>query len=115
MRSGNPDFMNGVPELLILRLLSTQEMYGYELVQAIRGQTKDAIHLSEGVVYPTLHALELEGSLKSRRKVVGGRSRVYYVITSQGTRKLTKIADTWNSLTSAIHGVLQGSQYAGVL
>lgn len=114
MRGGNPDFMNGVPELLILRLLSTQEMYGYELVQAVRGQTRDAIHLSEGVVYPTLHALELEGSLKSRRKVVGGRSRVYYGITGQGTRKLRQIADTWKSLTSAIQGVLKGSQYASV-
>jgi DNA-binding PadR family transcriptional regulator len=32
----NPNFMNGVPEFLILRLLSRQEMYGYELVQGIR-------------------------------------------------------------------------------
>ena len=31
----NPNFMNGVPEFLILRLLSRQEMYGYELVQGI--------------------------------------------------------------------------------
>ena len=28
--------MNGVPELLILRLLQQEEMYGYEIVQAIR-------------------------------------------------------------------------------
>ena len=32
----NPDFLNGVPELLILSLLSRRSMYGYELVQAIR-------------------------------------------------------------------------------
>ena len=36
MRQGNPDFMNGVPELLILKLLAAREMYGYELVQSIR-------------------------------------------------------------------------------
>ena len=58
MRRGNPDFMNGVPELLLLQLLATREMYGYELVQSIREQTAEAIQLSEGVVYPTLHALE---------------------------------------------------------
>ena len=30
------DFLNGVPELLLLRLLARQPMYGYELVQTIR-------------------------------------------------------------------------------
>ena len=30
MRETNPSFMNGVPELLILRLLEQEEMYGYE-------------------------------------------------------------------------------------
>jgi hypothetical protein len=44
MRQGNPDFMNGVPELLILKLLAAREMYGYELVQSIREQTNEAIH-----------------------------------------------------------------------
>jgi hypothetical protein len=36
VRETNPNFMNGVPELLILRLLQQEEMYGYEIVQAIR-------------------------------------------------------------------------------
>ena len=31
-RTTNPAFMTGVPELLILRLLSEREMYGYEIV-----------------------------------------------------------------------------------
>ena len=38
-RDTNPNFMNGVPELLILRLLQQEEMYGYEIVQAIRDRT----------------------------------------------------------------------------
>ena len=33
---GNPNFMAGVPELVVLRLLRDREMYGYEIVQAIR-------------------------------------------------------------------------------
>ena len=50
--------MAGVPELMILRLLQEREMYGYEIVQAIRAQTREVVRLSEGVVYPVLHALE---------------------------------------------------------
>ena len=109
MREGNPNFMNGVPELLILQLLGTGEMYGYELVQAIREQTQGVVHLSEGVVYPTLHSLELAGALKSRRKVVNGRSRVYYSITRAGTRRLNQLAGNWSTLTKALQALLQGA------
>lgn len=104
--------MNGVPELLILQLLATREMYGYELVQSIREQTAEAIQLSEGVVYPTLHALEIEGALKSKRKAVNGRSRIYYSITKDGARKLVRIAGAWSGVTKAVQSVLGGTKYA---
>ena len=32
-------------------------MYGYEIVQAIRGRTGAVIAIGEGVVYPVLHGL----------------------------------------------------------
>jgi len=62
--------------LLLLRLLESREMYGYELVRSIREATGEAISLGEGVIYPVLHGLERTGSLKARRKPVGGRTRV---------------------------------------
>ena len=46
-RETNPNFMAGVPELMILRLLQQREMYGYEIVQAIRSQTGDVVSLGE--------------------------------------------------------------------
>ena len=39
----NPNFMNGVPELVVLRLLTQQEMYGYELAKTIRKSTGLAV------------------------------------------------------------------------
>ena len=107
--------MNGVPELLILKLLANKEMYGYELVQAIRERTADAIQLSEGVVYPTLHALEAQGELKSNRKSVNGRSRIYYTITKDGMRKLVQVAGVWSDVTKAVQSVLNGSPRAAAI
>ena len=107
-RTSNPNFMNGVPELLILRLLSKQEMYGYELVQAISDYTRQTISLGEGVVYPVLHGLEAGGYLKARRKAVGGRTRVYYAITAAGQRRLKEMASTWQKITTAITGIMEG-------
>ena len=70
-------FLNGVPELLILRLLSAKAMYGYEIVAAIRSATNETLNFGEGLIYPLLHALEDEGLLSTRRETVNGRPRVY--------------------------------------
>lgn len=114
-RETNPNFMNGVPELLILRLLEDAEMYGYEIVQAIRDRTDAVIVVGEGVVYPALHALERAGALKSRRKTVAGRSRIYYSVTKAGSRRLADLAAQWTSLAGAIQNTLAGGQYGDVV
>lgn len=111
-RETNPNFMAGVPELVILRLLQTHEMYGYQIVQAIRAETGDVISLGEGIVYTVLHALEREGALKSRRKTVEGRSRIYYAVTSAGLRRYRDLADTWTTLAGAIQTVIGSSGHA---
>jgi PadR family transcriptional regulator PadR len=110
-RESNPHFMNGVPELLILRLLEQQEMYGYEIVQAIHDRTEAIIAVGEGVVYPVLHGLERDGALKSRRKKVDGRSRIYYSLTASGRRRLKDLSTTWANLTDAIQKMLGGGQH----
>ena len=111
-RETNPNFMNGVPELLILRLLQREEMYGYEIVQAIRDRTDAVIAVGEGVVYPVLHGLEREGALQSRRKRVNGRSRIYYSVTRAGSRRLADLSRDWSNLTGAIQKMLTGGQHA---
>jgi PadR family transcriptional regulator PadR len=110
-RETNPSFMNGVPELLILRLLQQEEMYGYEIVQAIRSRTGSAISVGEGVVYPVLHGLERDGALKSRRKTVHNRSRIYYSVTRAGSRRLADLSETWTNLAAAIQTILTGGQH----
>lgn len=115
MRDTNSSFMNGVPELLILRCLGDREMYGYELVQEIKGRSGTVVTLGEGVVYPLLHALEQKGALQSRRKTVQGRSRVYYAITPKGTERLAGLSTTWTTLTAAIGRVMQGEAHAGAV
>lgn len=110
-RETNPNFMNGVPELLILRLLEQEEMYGYEIVQAIRSRTGAVIAVGEGVVYPVLHGLERDGALTSRRKSVNRRRRIYYSVTPAGSHRLADLSDAWTNLASAIQKMLSGGQH----
>ena len=107
----NPNFMAGVPELLILRLLQDQELYGYEIVQAIRTGSSDILSLGEGVVYPVLHGLERDGALKSRQKTVAGRTRVYYALTAKGRRRFSDISSNWIELAGVIHAMLKGQRH----
>ncbi|MBX7165337.1 MAG: PadR family transcriptional regulator [Pirellulales bacterium] len=104
----NPDFLNGVPELLILRLLCERPMYGYELVQAIRSATDDRLSFGEGCVYPILHRLEAEGSLVAKREKAGGRSRVVYRVTKEGQGRLARAIDQWKLVVDAVGRVLTG-------
>lgn len=112
MPSDNPGFMAGIPELMILRLLQDQEMYGYEIVQAISLRTRQIVSPGEGVVYPVLHALEKDGALKSRRKTVNGRSRVYYTLTPRGAKRLSSLTGAWSALNGAVEAVLAGAAHA---
>ena len=112
MSQSNPPFMSGVPELLLLRLLDQNEMYGYELVRSIRKATNEAISLGEGVIYPSLHSLERNGSLKSKRKAVGGRTRVYYSLTKKGQKRLQKLHGDWKRIRVGITSALENPSHA---
>ena len=80
----NPDFLNGVPELLLLRLLARQPMYGYELVQRIRLQSDSALEFGEGCIYPILHRLE---------RIIGCKAHVQGEAARPGDQRYT-FADT---------------------
>lgn len=109
-RTSNPPFLNGVPELLILRLLSRRPMYGYELVQAIRLATGNGLEFGEGCVYPILHRLEGEGLLRSREQPAGGRNRIVYETTARGGARLAESISTWQRISKAINHALAGEE-----
>src|ERR1700742_2287554 len=94
-RKTNPDFLNGVPELVVLELLSRRPMYGYELVQAIKDESGGTLEFGEGCIYPLLHKLEAPGDLSSRRLDVGGRSRVVYRVTPNGKKQQGAAMAQW--------------------
>jgi PadR family transcriptional regulator, regulatory protein PadR len=110
-RKTNPDFLNGVPELVVMELLSRRPMYGYELVQAIKEASSGALEFGEGCIYPLLHKLEARGDLASRRLDVGGRSRVVYRVTPKGSKQQAASMAKWSVVVGAVDGILQGGKY----
>jgi PadR family transcriptional regulator PadR len=110
-RRTNPEYLNGVPELLILRLLDQQPTYGYELVQRIVHATGERLEFGEGCIYPLLHRLESDNALSAKRETVGGRSRVVYRVTAKGRKRLRSSVARWTRVVEAVGMVLQGSDH----
>jgi PadR family transcriptional regulator len=110
-KATNPDFLNGVPELVVLELLSKRSMYGYELVQAIRAESGEVLTFGEGCIYPLLHKLEERGAIAARRIDVGGRSRLVYRVTSAGRKQQALSQAQWSQIVSAVSRILQGGKH----
>jgi PadR family transcriptional regulator PadR len=106
MAKTNAALMSGVPELLILRLLSREDMYCYQLVRAIRVVSREALDLAEGVVYPVLHGLEQRGLLKAKEKMFDGRNRIYYAVTAKGKKRLQDLNSDWQRIQCGIGNVM---------
>ena len=107
-RRSNPDFLNGVPELLVLQLLSKRAMYGYELVTAIRTESQEVFEFGEGCIYPLLHKLEKQKLLASKKEKVNGRQRVIYHTTPAGLKRFATSAEQWKQFAVTIERMLEG-------
>ncbi len=111
----NPEFMNGVPELLVLRLLAQRPMYGYQIVQAIKDASESRFEFGEGCIYPILHRLLAKKELSSKRETVESRTRVIYRLTPQGKKRLELMSRNWREVVAAVQAVLQGGlPHAGI-
>ena len=94
--------LDGVPELLVLRLLAQEEMYGYQLVSEIHRRSQGAFEFGEGCIYPVLHRLVKQGMLLERQQDVSGRTRRYYRLSAAGTKRLANLESTWQQVTETI-------------
>ncbi len=83
------ELITGTLKTIVLKLLTSQEkIYGYEITQKVKTLTGDKIQITEGALYPTLHALEEEGVVTTETVYIGKRIRKYYSITPKGKSKV---------------------------
>jgi PadR family transcriptional regulator PadR len=111
MSQTNPDFLNGIPELLILQQLTMQPMHGYQLVERLELAGNDVLKFGEGSVYPVLHKLVKKKLLKSTREKVNGRTRVVYEITNAGTKQLAASAERFEGIAGTVLSILKGGSH----
>ncbi len=98
--------VSGSMTMLILRLLSEKDMYGYEMIDALRKKSQNVFELKAGTLYPLLHGLEDKGLLTVYESEYAGKTRKYYRITKEGTKVLEKKMSEWKEYQGAVFNVL---------
>ena len=98
--------VSGSMTMLILKLLSEKDMYGYEMIDTLRQKSQNVFELKAGTLYPLLHSLEEKGLLVVYEQEFGGKTRMYYSLTKQGGKLLEKKTEEWKTYSAAVSNVL---------
>ncbi|MGM9657521.1 MAG: PadR family transcriptional regulator [Eubacteriales bacterium] len=92
--------MRGTLEGCILKIISRETTYGYEIIEYLRGSGFSDV--SEGTIYPLLLRLEKQSIISSElRSSPLGPKRKYYTITDYGRQYLNEFTDCWINLNKA--------------
>ena len=101
------ELLKGSIALMILKLLSERDMYGYEIIQEAARRTQDVFEFKEGTLYPALHQLHKRGYLWAEWRVAkNGRQRKYYGLTAAGQKVARQSHKDWVQFTKAVNAVL---------
>ena len=81
------EFQRAAVRLHILHHAAEADVHGAWLTEELK---RHGYRVSPGTLYPTLHRLEADGLLTSRRAVVDGRTRRFYQATKAGRAALAE-------------------------
>lgn len=100
------NLVSGSMTMLLLKLLSEQDMYGYEMISVLRERSENVFELKAGTLYPLLHSLEEKNLLEAYEQEALGKVRKYYSITKEGRKLLREKETEWREYSQAVTGVL---------
>jgi PadR family transcriptional regulator PadR len=86
--------MKGLLDLIVLQLLNTRPMHGYQVITEIRRNFR--VYFGPSTIYPLLNGLEKKGYVKSEWDMSNERPRKVYRLTVEGQKLLNFTEDSVN-------------------
>lgn len=100
----NTQFKKGVLELIVLKAIIHDDLYGYQLVTKIN----EVVEVNEGTIYPLLKRLSNDHLLESYLKEsTEGPPRKYYHITSLGVERYHTVLEEWTLFSNNVNEYLK--------
>jgi PadR family transcriptional regulator PadR len=103
------DILQGTLALLILKTLASgKRMHGYAIAAHIQIVSTQLLRVEEGSLYPALHRMEQEGSVRAEwGKTEKNREARFYSLTAQGRKRLAQEEESWNRLSEGVARVIR--------
>lgn len=110
MKKNIEKFRKGYMDMLLLKVLSTGDYYGYQIILIFRKLSEGIIDITTGSVYPVLYRLQDKGYISSYTKKEHPKmERVYYHLTPEGKEELDTLIEDYMLVTKATHAILNFS------
>jgi PadR family transcriptional regulator, regulatory protein PadR len=104
------DVPQGTLDLMILTILSREDMHGYGISQRLAVLSHGEFNVNPGSLFPALYRLEQDGKLKAEWGPSDNNRRAkYYRLTASGRRQLEQHRERWNRVWFAVTSVLEGA------
>ncbi|HVB27562.1 MAG TPA: PadR family transcriptional regulator [Mycobacteriales bacterium] len=101
------ELLQGTLDLLILQTLAWGPQHGYGIAQMIRANSRHALQVDTGSLYPALHRQERKGWIRASWTTSENQQRVRtYRLTPAGRRRLAAERTRWEQVSDAIRSVL---------
>jgi PadR family transcriptional regulator, regulatory protein PadR len=95
-------------ELVLLRLLSSGSLNGWEMMQRISLRSRDVLSVTPGSLYPALHRLETDGFIAAEWGASENNRRAkFYKLTAAGRKQLEAERQTWERFVGAVQSILR--------
>ena len=95
-------------EMLLLKIISEGDCYGYHIVQTLDKISNGTIHIAEGTMYPILYRLLDEGLISDEKRLVGKRqTRIYYHIEDKGIVHMNKLYKEYLKMINSIERIME--------
>ena len=101
-------YKQGTLELLILRLLSSGNLNGWDIMQRIQLVSDEVLSVTPGALYPALHRLEARGLISAVwRPSDNNRKAKFYGLTARGRKQLEAQRQQWERFSAAVALILR--------
>jgi PadR family transcriptional regulator, regulatory protein PadR len=102
------DLLQGTLELLVLRMLRSGALNGWDIMQRIQVISNEVLSVTPGALYPALHRLEERGLVSAEWGASeNNRQAKFYKLTAAGRKQLETERDTWQRFAGAIDAILR--------
>jgi transcriptional regulator len=108
MKKQKAELLQGTLELLVLRLLRSDQLNGWDIMQRIELISGDVLSVTAGSLYPALHRLEGRGLIAAEWGASENNRRAkFYKLTPAGRKQLETERKTWEIFSGAVDLILR--------